>query len=88
MTMLHYLGHVYFSSEAEKLEAKTLKEIRQSCKTIGKSSLEITAYLCALGESKGLNVEKHRKQVQRELQKDSDEEGTFANIPFMISGHL
>ena len=37
--------------------------------------METTAYLRALGKAKGLNVDKHRDQVENELDKDSEDEG-------------
>ena len=62
-----------FRSQLEILEGKTLKRIGSSCKTLGKTGLETTAYLRALGESKGLNVDKHRKQLETELKSDSED---------------
>ena len=48
-----------------------MKDISQSCKKIEKSSVESTAYFRALGEAKGLNMDKHRIQVERELDHDA-----------------
>ena len=46
-----------------------MKDIRDSSKKFGKASIETTAYLRALGEAKGLNVDKHCDQVEKELNK-------------------
>ena len=63
------------------MEAKALKKIGRCSDTLGKSGIKMTAYLHALGESKGLNIEKHRKQVEKELKNNSEEDGS---IPFIV----
>ena len=76
LILCHYelftTNHIFFdfSSEEDKLDMKTMKEMRDCIKKVGKSGIETTAYLHALGESKGLNVDKYRHQVQKELEKD------------------
>ena len=59
-------------SEAKRLEIKALKNISSCSITFGKTGMETTAYLRALSEAKGLNVDKHRHQVAKELQKENE----------------
>ena len=58
-------------------DEKILGEIRKATKSINKSTVETTAYLRALGESKGLKVENFRKQVEDELQ---DDQGNYLEL--------
>ena len=76
---LHWFAFYYiYRSEAEKLEIKALKQITSCSQTFGNTGLETTAYLRALAEAKGLNVDKHRVQVAKEMKKqEADEEGTI-----------
>ena len=59
----------------DKKEMQTLKKIDDASLKIGKSSVETTAYLRALGEEKKLNVDKHRKDVEAELEQASKDTG-------------
>ena len=52
----------------EKRREKVLADIRKASKSIRKSTVETTAYLRALGKSKGLDIQTFRKEVQEELQ--------------------
>ena len=59
------------------MECLALKEISNCSKKIAKSGIETTAYLRALGEAKGLNVDKHHHQVEKELNQDGEKEGSM-----------
>ena len=63
----------YFSSEADRMDFLTMKDLRKCSQKVGKSGVETTAYLRALGEAKGLNVKKHRRQVEKEIDEDVEE---------------
>ena len=44
-----------------------MQDIRSCTKNIGKYIIETTAYVCALGIEKGLDMDKYRDQVEKEL---------------------
>ena len=67
----------YFHSESDKMDYLTMKDIHSSCRKIGKSGIEMAAYLHALGEAKGLNVDKHHHPVEKELNQDGEKEGSI-----------
>ena len=56
-------------AQLEANESETLSAIRDCTQKVGKTSVETTAYLRALGEDQGLNVDKHRDQVEKELER-------------------
>ena len=49
-----------------------LDDMRKCTKSIEKSTIETTAYLRALGESKGLNVAKFREEIKREMENEKN----------------
>ena len=66
---------VFFKSP-EELEAdqhKVMKQITKCTKSFGKCTLEQTATLRAWSEKNHLPVDKHRIQVQKELDEDEDD---------------
>ena len=54
----------------EEQELLILEDIRKCSKSVEKTTLETTAYLRALGESKGLNIAKFRDEVRKEMEND------------------
>ena len=54
-----------------------MENIEKSAKNICKTTLETRAYLCALSESKGLNLAKHMDQVEREMEEADKSNGDF-----------
>ena len=66
-------GFLSFRSEVEKSQVITLADLSDCSKKLGKSGVETTVYLRALEESKGLDMQKHRDQVENELDKASKE---------------
>ena len=60
-----------------------MKDICKATNSIKKSTVGTTAYLRALGESKGLAVEKFRAEVQEEL-KDQEGDSLLHYIVFMM----
>ena len=83
-----YISFLFFSVEAEKLEAKALKNINKCSKTVNATGLETTAYLRALAESKGLNIDKHRTQLENQMKKDIDDEGTMCQNDVFLNFEL
>ena len=74
---------VLHRSELEEHEIEILDDIRKCSKSVEKSTIETTAYLRALGESKGLNIAKYRDEVKREIENDNKPKtsGIFDKIP-------
>ena len=66
--------------EAEKMEI--LDDIRKCTKSVQKSTIETTAYLRALGHSKGLDVGKFRDEVQKEMETDKKAEDHGTHFPY------
>ena len=48
-------------------EQAVFQRLEHCCNSFAKTGVEQSAYYRALGEAKGLNVDKHRKQVEEEL---------------------
>ena len=76
----------HFRSELDEEETKVLEEITKYIHSVGKQSVETTAYLQALGVSKGLNVAKFHEQVQQELDAEvqKKKDGTLSPNSYLI----
>ena len=65
-----YFCFLNYRSELEEEEIQMLDDMRKCTKSVEKSTIETTAYLRALGESKGLNVAKFREEIKREMENE------------------
>ena len=76
----------HFRSELDEEETKVLEDITKCIHSVGKQSVETTAYLQALGVSKGLNVAKFHEQVQQDLDAEAQKkkDGTLSPNSYLI----
>ena len=63
-----------------KQNKEILDDIHEATKSISKSSVETTAYLRALSNSKGLDVKKICQEVQDELQEEKSKLPSKLNL--------
>ena len=73
-----------FRSEAEEKEHKLMDEMQQCAQKIGKATVETRAYVRALSENKGLNLDKHIKQVEKEMTDEiKSKKGEILQFPIL-----
>ena len=70
---LFIFNHIF--SDTTPLDVEVYKDIKQATKSVIMNSVEQTAYYCAMGEKKQLDMGKYRKQVQNELASASSQKG-------------
>ena len=71
-----------------KQDKEILDDIHEATKCISKSSVETTAYLRALSNSKGLDVKKFCQEVQDELQEEKSKMPSTFKFHLLVSEYV